>query len=129
MVSKATLAKGKKLCKKYGVTYRFVPKGGNFAECWRNHIQVSKLNGDRQFMSALFHEIQHCINFRNKKYMDYHKGPISVKTWKRWALPAEIYTEVQAEKLAKANGFYEYIRFYYNDAKTKRWLKGFVNGK
>ena len=53
------------------------------------------LNG---LLSSSFHEIGHCIAFRNGKFIPYHNGSYSVEYLKRYAYKAELYVDKWAEK-------------------------------
>ena len=127
MADKFTLDKCAKICKEYGVNYRFSKTKQNYALCWKNFIHVAKDQSNDFFISTVFHEIQHCLNYRNKKYFTYHKGRMTIKMARRWMLPAEIYTDKMAEKLALKHGFKRFIRSYRNDFVTKAFINRYID--
>lgn len=128
MASEAVIAKCRKLCKTYDVDYSFGTKLGGFAHPWNNYIYVCTNDEDTFFISTVFHEIQHVINYRKGKYKVYHNGRMTQSQFKRWALPAEIYTDKMAKKLAESHGFKGYIVTYKNDKQCKAFLNDYMKG-
>lgn len=89
-------------------------------------IDYNARTTDEMFLSIFFHEVAHCFNFRNKKYLAYHSIP-DVKTEKqlkrkmskhhmglivKTGLRAEKYTDKVGKKLMKQ---------YYPKAKYTSW--------
>lgn len=132
MVSKPAIDFAKKLCKTYNVKLELL-KGyvNGYAKPKSGVIVVgTAFNNDIVFISCVIHEIQHCLNHRNKKYWQYHRSDgITKKVGRRWGLQAELYTEDQAEKLAKKHGIDNYYRFYNrnDDGKSKRFIKEYFS--
>jgi hypothetical protein len=104
-------------------------RADGIAHPWKSKIWISDGLNNQEFVSCVFHEIQHCLNYRNRKYFNYHKGNASLKDLRRLALRAEIYTDIKAEKLARAFGFNNYVKVYNNSLYWKRYFKEFFNGK
>jgi len=128
MADKATIDKCRKLCKTYGVNYRFSKVRKNYALCWKDFIHACTGQSNDYFITTVFHEIQHCLNYRNRKYFQYHKGRMTIKDARRWMLPAEIYTDKMAKKLAEAHGFNRYVICYKNDAPTRQFIENYIDG-
>lgn len=117
----------KNMCKKYDVKLlRFDNLGRNYSYPYNGSIVVTEPNKyvtPNLFKSLVFHEIAHVLNFRNKKYLNYHKKHCSKKYLKKFALRAEVYTEKVAQKLAKENGLIEYKVFYQFTKECREYLK------
>lgn len=127
--SKSILKKARKLAKSFGcklyLNKRIIKENGNpagFAYPWKSEIYVDPTLNLVEFTTAVFHEIQHCLNFRNKKYLRYHSGNATKADYRRWGLRAELYTDKHAKKLAKSFGFTTYQNVYSN---TKYWKNYF----
>lgn len=82
------------------------------------YLDLKRLNTIQKLVSAFFHELQHCINYQNKKFYNFHKKPITVDDANRkisLTLRAETYTDQMAAKLQSSyvptipylNGSYE----------------------
>lgn len=110
---KLTLEKG--LLKEWGISGHAIPH--------KNAIFVDSDLHIVEFTTTLFHEIQHCLNYRSRKYFNYHKGNASNKELRRLGLRAEIYTDKEAKKLAKSFGFNGYIRTYKNNKFYRNYFK------
>lgn len=126
MASKKAIKFAKKLCKKYKVTHRFTKGYGYYA--WaipsKGHIIVPKGWPDLLFLSGVFHEIAHCLNFRDNKYAKFHREQRNTKKYLRsMALRAEVYTEKRAEKLARKHGILNYHTFYGFDDVSREVIK------
>lgn len=90
------------------------PKGGV--------IYINKLVNEEDFLSAVSHELQHVLNFRNSKYPAYHSDD-----WKRFTkavlyhgLQAELYTDKKAAKLCKE--FFPWVKYQFGyKYKANQW--------
>ena len=127
--SKQVIKTAHALCKKFKVKLH-MQKGltkkwdiAGHAHCWTGDIYIDTTLDIIEFTTTLFHEIQHCLNYRNKKYYNYHKGNASKKDLRRLGLRAEIYTDIQAKKLAKSFGFTNYQRSYKNNKYYRDMIK------
>lgn len=126
----------KAICKEYKVKYNLIRHqdfSGGMAAPHKGEIWIeAKLKGD-MFKSVVLHEIVHCLNFRNKKYLTYHINPTnskrSLKYLKRMALRAEVYTEIQAKKMSKRYGVKNYWRHYYFNKRCRKLLKDYYGWK
>lgn len=119
-----------KICKEYNIKcYLFDEDAGwgGFAEPWNGKIMVAARTKGDFFKSIVLHELAHCLNYRNKKYYLYHINPKdkrrTLKYLRRNALRAEVYTELQAKKLARKHGVKKYWRFYYFNKKCRQAVK------
>lgn len=129
MASKRTISKCRKLLSSYKVNYSFTsnfkyPEANGFAKPNHNFICINKTITDNEFTTAVFHELQHILNYRNKKYFEYHSCN-DKKTMKKWALRAEVYTDKEAKKLAKTYGFNKYQMTYKMNNYWRNWVKEF----
>lgn len=131
MVSAKTLKFCKDICKIYKVKLyvRTLPNViGGIAYPADGVIELNRNATDNEFKTALFHEVQHCLNFRNGKYKAFHQKRATKKTIKRWALPAEIYTDKMGKKLAAKHGFKQYKINYTNSPHIKKFLNDWIEG-
>lgn len=127
MATPAYLAIGKLLCNHYKVNYRFSTRHDTFARPYKGYIHVDKTLYNEAFLSGVLHEIQHCINYRTGKYKAFHEYISTAKILRRWALPAEIYTDKQAKKLGEKFGFNKYVTSYYNNKRCKDFLNNWID--
>lgn len=127
MVNQQTLNKCKQLCKNYNIKYQFTNSIYSWSEPYNEKIFIAKGLDDIDFVTMVFHEIQHVLNWRNKKYYAYHKKNPSRKDWKRWSLIAEVYTDKQAKKLAATHGFHKYTCYYQFNDYYRNYLNTFNN--
>lgn len=117
-----TIAKARRICAKYKVKLHLIPLGYCYAKPYTSEIfLVNRMISDKDFLTALFHEVQHVLNYRNGKYKLYHSGKFNRKQFLYWALSAERYTDRQAEKLAKFHNFHEFTHSY-----KEPWAKQFI---
>lgn len=79
---------------------------------------------DLDLYSALFHEIAHCVAYRNGKFVKYHTGKCSKKYLRMIALRAEIYVDDLAFDIAKKHKF-KYKRIYKYNQEMKDFLKNY----
>lgn len=126
----------KKMCKLYKVKcFLFVDPDftGGMASSYKDEIHVSKNTSGDRFKTIVLHEIAHCLNYRNKKFLIYHSNPHhkkrTLKYLKKYALRAEVYTEKVAIKLAKKHGVKKYHRYYYFNDKCRAMLKMYYGWK
>jgi hypothetical protein len=112
------------VCKMYDVKYEITDKleKGQLgcSRPWDNLIRISRNCNRFRWPDVVFHEIAHCMNYRNKKYYRFHSRPGNQQDpayLRRIHLRAEVYTDKVAAKLAKENG-YGYIPCY---AFTDSW--------
>lgn len=80
----------------------------------------------QHFLSAVYHEIQHVLNYRNKKYLLYHtmnsiQTYEDIETVMRTAVKAEKYTDKYAKKLMKKD--YPNIPYVGYDKDNIEWFK------
>lgn len=126
-----TINKIKALCKYYKIHYQFANlKQFNLAGLaypYSSLIILDPTLKDNALLTATFHEIQHCLNFRNKKFYNYHKKFRNRKLVKQIALRAEVYTDKEAKKLAKRHGFTKYKITYRMNKKCKKFINDFLN--
>lgn len=78
-----------------------------YAYSWRSKIKVfySSRSSNRQIISVVFHEIAHCLNYRDKKFVAYHSGktdPDNLRKILYTGLKAERYTDNRARKMIKS---------------------------
>ena len=132
MASKRDIKWAKQICKEYSIKCRFKPLSknlGGYALSWEGKIVVNSTLKGNHFKSVFLHEVAHCLNYRNKKYYRYHCMLTNTKKnrayLKRMGLRAEVYTEEQAEILAKKHGVKKYHRFYYFDKISRDFLRSF----
>ena len=126
----------RKMCRLYKVKcYLFSDPNfvGGMARSDVSEIRVSTdVSGDK-FRSIVLHEIAHCLNYRNKKFLIYHSNPSSkkrtLKYLKKYALRAEVYTEKVAMKLARKHGVKKYYRYYFFNDKCRAMLKMYYGWK
>ena len=106
----------KKVCKQYKVRcYLFFDPEfrGGMATPNLSQIHVSRNTSGDMFKTVVLHEIAHCLNYRNKKFLIYHTINHKKRTrkyLKKYALRAEVYTEKVAMKLARKHGLKKYYR-------------------
>jgi len=104
-VSTAYTLEDESLCKAYSVAFK--------KEIYINLKEINTIQG---LFIAFFHELQHCINYDEKKFFNFHKKPESLDDFKRklsLTLRAEQYTDRQAAKLQKVYApFIPYISGY-----------------
>lgn len=120
----------KKICKEYKVKcHLFLDPNfkGGLASPHISEIHVSKnVSGDR-FRYIVLHEVAHCLNYRNKKFLIYHSNPRSkkrtLKYLKKYALRAEVYTDKLAMKLARKHGLKRTYRYYFFNDSCRKMLK------
>ena len=118
MVSRKVINKCKKLLTEYNVKFHFV-KGIEGAlgicNCKKNTVWIDRNQTDDAFITTVFHELQHILNYRNKVYYEFHKYE-NKKLVKKYALRAEVYTDKQAKMLARKHGFKRYkVTYEMND--------------
>lgn len=68
------------------------------------YIDLKKIKSVQGLFTAFFHELQHCINYQEKKFINFHKKPKNLNDLKNklaLTLRAEIYTDKRAAKLQK----------------------------
>lgn len=81
------------LCKAYSLSFK--------SEIYLDFKNIQTI---KELFICFFHELQHCINFRENKFINFHKQPKSVGDIHRktsLTLRAEQYTDMRAEKLQK----------------------------
>ena len=128
MSTKRGRQKVKDLCKQYGVKCRIkrLSANGAIGWCWpyESRVVLEKHIKDDRLYNIVFHEIAHCLNYRNKKYARYHgkRYGRSLKYLRKFALRAEVYTDYVAKKLAKEHG-HRYKNSYAFNAYNRKWLK------
>lgn len=125
MASKKAVQWAKKICKDNKVNYRFkkLKKILGYADSHRQYIVVSTTLDSDIFKSTILHEIAHCLNYRNKKYLKYHDSSRKSKGYlRRMALRAEVYTDDVAAKLAKKYKIKFYRAYTFNKA-SRNFLK------
>lgn len=129
MAKKETVNKVKALCKYYEVTCHFasLTQLGGVAYPYDSVIVLDTDLTDNMLLTAAFHEIQHCLNYRNKKYFNYHKKRRNKKLAKKIALRAEVYTDKEAKKLAKKHGFTNYKITYKMNKYWKKVINDFMD--
>jgi hypothetical protein len=121
IVSAKTKARANRILERYNIRVEYGLWGFCHAKPPQNWIYLCTQQSDNDFLTALFHEIQHVLNYRNGKYKTYHNLCKTKKEYLRWALPAERYTDREAAKLAKFHNFHNYDMCYY-----KPWAKDFI---
>lgn len=111
-VTKQIFNEVKKIIESYDIKYRIRFDTG---ECWArpadDYIQVGLEGHDntiQYFLSVVFHEMLHVLNYRDYKYRAYHHCGNNTRTTKkllkaliRTGWKAERYTDAEAKKLMK----------------------------
>lgn len=81
-------------------------------------IDLKKIESIQELLIIFFHELQHCINFKKRKFINYHKKPRNKKELLKkisLTLRAELYTDIMAKKhLSEHLPFVPYISSYKN---------------
>lgn len=116
----------KQICKGFDVKVTFqnvnhVNKCGGHAFAYDSeiHLRLNKSMKKSIFLSILFHEITHCILYREGKFEDYHSPKLDIFTLKNkifTGLKAEKYTDKRAKILMKKLfPKYKYYAYYENE--------------
>lgn len=133
MTRKQALQKINLICNLYNVKVKFKnlnnqkPRLYGYAYPYYSRIVINNSISINNMLTTAFHEIQHCLNFRNKKFFNYHRKDRNINLVKKIALRAEIYTDQQAKKLAKKHGFKKYKVTYKNNKHYREALKQYFN--
>lgn len=78
-----------------------------YAYSWRGFIKVfySSKSTNRRIISVVFHEIAHCLNYRDGKFLAYHSGKTDADNLRKilyTGLKAERYTDNRARKMIES---------------------------
>jgi hypothetical protein len=125
MASFKTKQRVERICAKYGVTPIFQAVNNAGGGCYPNKGQIFiNLSYNNWFtIQSTLHEISHCINFRQNKYLKYNNGSFLTKDYlKKMALRAEVYADLTAVELGKELGI-KYQRVYFFNKKSRKFLK------
>jgi hypothetical protein len=117
------------LAKLYGVQLRVTSRTqglSGYAYSERNKIFLNSYLGPKHTLSCFFHELQHVLNYRNKKYYAYHGGGSTKQVYRAiiyhgWQ--AERYTDRMAALLMKRHFPNEKYRAAYNNDWAKLHYK------
>lgn len=143
-VNKELIKKLKGIAKFYKVKAKFVEKhssegSGGFAVSPKGKIEIryNSWEDSAVVCSLFFHEVAHCLNFRNKKYIALHSITTFEEMTKehtqrllKTSLRAEKYTDKVGRKLMKVHfPDLEYVAFYDRPEAVKfhkeQWLQQF----
>jgi len=106
----------------YGVRCHF-PKGLVIPYAYANRNLICIADHDekeRLIISEFFHELGHVMDYRNKVYPGYYKNKPTKKYLKRYAIRAEIHTDLTGKKLMSKH--FPDMKFVYT-YKYKKWQK------
>ena len=125
MTRKRKLDKARALCAKYGVLMApAVHYNHGYSMPWAGWVFIPEGQGSKQFFITLCHEIAHCLNFRNKKYLQYHSRKPSKGYLRKMSLRAEVYTERVGARIYKECGFKgRYVAIYKFTDQWREFLK------
>ena len=96
------------MCKAYSVSFRS-----------EIYICLKEIKTVQSLFIAFFHELQHCINYQEKKFYNFHKQPKNHNDLRKkisLTLRAELYTDRRAAELQNAYApFVPYVSGYDNE--------------
>ena len=99
-----------RIAKEYNVKVYVTKLPNNREGCALPHLNKiwisSKIVNKNDYIFSFFHELQHCLNFKNGKYIKYHDRAVRKRVeWSKATikvgLKAERYTDKEAYKLLK----------------------------
>jgi len=125
MASLRTKQRIKRICAKYDVKVTFQATKNAGGGCYpsKGEVLIDLQYSNSFVINATLHEIAHCLNFRNNKYLSYNSMATADKLYlKKMALRAEVYADLTAVELGKELGI-KYQRVYFFNKKSRKFLK------
>lgn len=96
-------------------------------------VRVAKRSTSQTIASIFFHELAHCLNYRDKKYMGYHgindrkMTKARIRLFIRTGLRAERYTDKRGKSLMKKHlPSMDYIGYYDNEMVRDEYREVFL---
>jgi hypothetical protein len=117
------ISEAKAILKEYNIKATFSYKSNQcFSRISEAYIHIGlnspEFKDKAAVMSAVFHEIAHIVNFRNKKFFAYHNDKVTTQATYdyavRFGLRAEQHTDFIGAKMMKAHYPKLRFRFTYN---------------
>ena len=129
----------RQICTPFGINYEKLKddayRGDGVAITEKNLILISeRQRTEDQIISLVLHEVMHCLAAKTKKYNVFHNGPFGgewkvqdLLIYRKTALFAELYVDIQAEKAAKK--LFPHIRYnrYYRTKRDKAFLRRYTS--